>query len=97
MMGSSRPKHDNVSLMDSQKATGLSVLGARVDGIGIRTGGFDAGGTGVGGEVRPAASGTCEGSVVNESKAGSAGAGAIATIAESLSIFLSYSRNLLGG
>jgi hypothetical protein len=35
MMGSSRPKHDKVSLMDSQKATGLLALAVGMGGIGL--------------------------------------------------------------
>jgi hypothetical protein len=76
--------------MDSQKATGFSVLDARMGGRGLWTGGADADDIRAGGEVRAGASGTCEGTVVTECKAGSAGAGVMAaTTLDSLSNLLS--------
>jgi hypothetical protein len=91
-MGSSRPKHDKVSLMDSQKAAGLSVLDAGMDGRGLWTGGADADEIRAGGEVRASASaiGTFERSVVTGCKAGSTEVGVmVATTADSFSNFLS--------
>jgi hypothetical protein len=92
IMGSSRPKHDKVSLMDSQKATGFSILDAGTGGRGLWTGGADADDTRAGGEVRAGASaiGTFERSVVTGCKAGSAEAGVmVATTVDSFSNFLS--------
>ena len=100
MIGSSRPRQDKVSLIDSQNANEFSVTGPEAGRIGVLgPGGADAGGAGAGGEPRWGASVTCEGSVATAGKAVcDAEVGAIvATIAESLSIFLSKSRIRLGG